>query len=146
MLSAYAGTEPKAFADPSLGESLGTAQYNQGADVIFTAAGKTGDGVFAAARRHDGRVIGVDSDQYAAAPCCVITSMVKGVDVAVIDVVKDVIANKFRGGLHELGLADKGVGFVANEHNRHVLTVEVLTRVNALSEEIVAGKIRVPDR
>ena len=51
VLSAYAGTEPKAFADPTLGEELGAAQYGHGADIIFTAAGKTGDGVFAAARQ-----------------------------------------------------------------------------------------------
>ena len=146
VLSAYAGTEPKAFADPSLGESLASAQFSQGADVIFHAAGKTGDGVFAAARRHGGRAIGVDSDQYDAAPCCVITSMVKGVDVAVLDVVKQVISNEFRGGLHELGLAEKGVGFVADERNRHLLPIEVVTRVRALSEDIVTGTIRVPDR
>jgi basic membrane protein A len=146
VLSAYAGTEPKAFADPSLGESLASAQYGKGADVIFHAAGKTGDGVFAAARRNDARAIGVDSDQYEAAPCCVITSMVKRVDVAVVDVVKEVIANNFRGGMHELGLADQGVGFVADERNRHLLPIEVVTRVRALSDEIVAGKIQVPDR
>jgi len=146
VLSAYAGTEPKAFADPSLGEALASAQYGKGADVIFHAAGKTGDGVFAAARRHKGRAIGVDSDQYDAAPCCVITSMVKGVDVAVLDVVKQVIAGEFKGGLTELGLAEKGVGFVADERNRHLLPIEVVTRVRALSAEIVAGTIVVPDR
>jgi basic membrane protein A len=146
VLSAYAGTEPKAFADPSLGEALASAQYGKGADVIFHAAGKTGDGVFAAARRHGGRAIGVDSDQYDAAPCCVITSMVKGVDVAVLDVVKQVIASEFKGGLTELGLAEKGVGFVADERNRHLLPIEVVTRVRALSAEIVAGTIVVPSQ
>lgn len=146
VVSAYAGTEPKAFADPSLGEELASAQYSSGADVIFHAAGKTGDGVFAAARHHGGRAIGVDSDQYDAAPCCVITSMVKGVDVAVVDVIQSVIAHRFVGGLHELGLAEHGVGFVADERNRHLLPIEVVERVRALSEDIVAGKIAVPDR
>jgi basic membrane protein A len=146
VLSAYAGTEPKAFADPTLGEELASAQYAKGADVIFHAAGKTGDGVFAAAREHDGRAIGVDSDQYDAAPCCVVTSMVKGVDVAVLDVIKEIIAGKFRGGLHELGLAENGVGFIADERNRTLLPIEVVTKVRLLSEEIVAGTIQVPDR
>ncbi len=50
VVSAYAGTEPKAFADPMLGEELAAAQYGQSADIIFHASGKTGDGVFAAAR------------------------------------------------------------------------------------------------
>ncbi len=146
VLSAYAGTEPKAFADPSLGEELASAQYNKGADVIFHAAGKTGDGVFAAARHHDARAIGVDSDQYDAAPCCVVTSMVKSVDIAVLDVVKDMIANKFKPGLHELGLAEHGVGFVADERNRGLLPVEVVNEVRRISDEIVKGTIQVPDR
>ena len=146
VVSAYAGTEPKAFADPTLGEELAAAQYGQGADIIFHASGKTGDGVFAAARQRGARAIGVDSDQFEAAPCCVLTSMVKRVDVAVLDVVKDIIAGKFRGGIHELGLAEHGVGFVADEHNRLMLPIDVVEKVNALGEEIVAGKIRVPDR
>ena len=146
VVSAYAGTEPKAFADPSLGEELAAAQYGQGADIIFHAAGKTGDGVFAAARQRGARAIGVDSDQFEAAPCCVVTSMVKRVDVAVLDAVKDVIAGKFRGGIHELGLAEHGVGFVTDEHNRRMLPIDVVEKVSALGDQIVAGKIRVPDR
>src|SRR6185312_16568748 len=91
VLSAYAGTEPRAFADPPLGQELAAAQYGQGADIIFHAAGKTGDGVFAAARERGARAIGVDSDQFDRAPCCVVTSMVKRVDVAVVDIIEDVI-------------------------------------------------------
>jgi basic membrane protein A len=144
VLGAYAGSEPKAFADPSLGEELASAQYANGADVIFHAAGKTGDGVFAAAKNHGGRAIGVDSDQYEAMPCCVVTSMVKRVDVAVVDITKDVIAGKFRGGMHELGLAEDGVAFVADDRNRHLLPPEVVQQARAIAEQIIAGKIVVP--
>jgi basic membrane protein A len=146
VVSAYAGTEPKAFADPSLGEELASAQYDQGADVIFHAAGKTGDGVFAAARQRGQRAIGVDSDQFDNAPCCVMTSMVKRVDVAVVDIVKDIIAHRFAGGLHELGLADKGVGFVSDERNRELLPIDVVEKVNELGQQIIGGKIQVPDK
>jgi basic membrane protein A len=144
VVSAYAGTEPKAFADPMLGEELAAAQYGQSADIIFHASGKTGDGVFAAARQRNARAIGVDSDQFDAAPCCVVTSMVKRVDVAVVDAIKDVIAGKFTGGVHELGLADHGVGFVADERNRALLPIDVVEKVNALGEQITSGKIKVP--
>jgi basic membrane protein A len=144
VVSAYAGTEPKAFADPSLGEVLATEQYSQGADIIFHAAGKTGDGVFAAARERGARAIGVDSDQFDAAPCCIVTSMIKRVDVAVIDVIKEIIAGKFKGGLVELGLAEHGVGFVADERNRPLLPIDVVEKVHVLGDEIIAGKIKVP--
>ncbi|HET9620192.1 MAG TPA: BMP family ABC transporter substrate-binding protein [Kofleriaceae bacterium] len=144
VVAAYAGTEPKAFADPSLGEELASAQYDQGADVIFHAAGKTGDGVFAAARQRGAKAIGVDSDQFDNAPCCVMTSMIKRVDVAVVDIVKDIIAKRFKGGLHEIGLAEKGVGFVADERNRELLPIEVVEKANELGQEIIEGKIQVP--
>jgi basic membrane protein A len=144
VLSAYAGTEPKAFADPPLGQELATAQYGEGADIIFHAAGKTGDGVFAAARQRGALAIGVDSDQFERAPCCVVTSMVKRVDVAVVDIIKDVIAKRFAGGLHELGLAEHGVTFVADERNEKLLPLDVVQRAKAIADEIVAGKITVP--
>jgi basic membrane protein A and related proteins len=147
VLSAYAGSEPKAFADPPLGQELAAAQYGQGADIIFHAAGKTGDGVFAAARQRKARAIGVDSDQFESAPCCVVTSMVKRVDVAVVDIIKDVIDHKFQGGLHELGLAEHGVTFVADERNQgRLLPLDVVQKVNVLREEIIAGKIVVPSQ
>lgn len=144
VLSAYAGTEPKAFADAPLGQELGAAQYEQGADIIFTAAGKTGDGVFAAARQRGLRAIGVDSDQYDMAPCCIVTSMIKRVDVAVVDIVKDVIANKFVGGVHELGLKEDGLGFVSDERNKNLLPLDVVQKVKKLGDEIIAGTIKVP--
>ena len=146
VVSAYAGTEPKAFADPTLGQELAAAQFGQGADIIFHAAGKTGDGVFAAARARRARAIGVDSDQYEVAPCCVVTSMLKRVDVAVVDVIRQVIAGGFRGGLVELGLAEGGVDFVADEHNRALLPVAVVARARGLADDIIAGRIVVPDR
>ncbi|HEY4181444.1 MAG TPA: BMP family ABC transporter substrate-binding protein [Kofleriaceae bacterium] len=146
VLGAYAGTEPKAFADPSLGEELASAQMGAGADIVFHAAGKTGDGVFAAAKHHHALAIGVDSDQYEAMPCCVLTSMVKRVDVAVVDVVKSVVDKKFQGGMHELGLAEKGVAFVADERNAHLLPAEVVQKARAIADDIVAGKIEVPSK
>lgn len=144
VLAAYAGSEPKAFADAPLGSELAAAQYGKGADIIFHAAGKTGDGVFAAAKQRGMRAIGVDSDQWTMAPCCIVTSMIKRIDVAVVDVVKAVIEHRFTGGVHELGLAENGVGFVADEHNRALLPLEVVQRVKLIGDQIVAGAIQVP--
>jgi basic membrane protein A len=144
VLSAYAGTDPKAFADPALGQELATAQYTECADIIFHASGKTGDGVFAAARQRGLFAIGVDSDQYSRAPCCIVTSMIKRVDVAVLDIIKDAAAGKFRGGVHELGLREEGISFVADDRNRALLPIDVVQRVRGLGEQIKAGKIAVP--
>jgi len=146
VYSAYAGTEPKAFADPMLGQELAAAQFEGGADVIFHAAGKTGGGVIAAAQARGALVIGVDSDQHHEAPCCVLTSMVKQVDVAVFDAIRDVVEHRFHGGIVELGLAEGGVGFVTNPDNAALLPADLVERAREISADIIAGKIQVPSQ
>ena len=146
VLSAYAGTEPKAFADPTMGRELADSQYGRGADVIFHASGKTGSGVFAAARERGRWVIGVDADQYEEAPCCALTSMVKGVDVAVVEVARQVVEGRFAGGIRELGLAEGAVGFVSDARNADRLPADVVARARAIAADIVAGRIEVPAR
>jgi len=146
VLSAYAGTEPKAFADPTLGRELADSQYGRGADIVFHASGKTGSGVFAAARERRRWAIGVDSDQYDEAPCCVLTSMIKKVDVAVVEIARAVVEGRFTGGVRELGLAEDGVGFVADERNADRLPAAVVARARRIAADIIAGTIEVPSR
>lgn len=144
VLGAYAGTEPKAFADPTTGKELALTQYDRGADVIYHASGKTGAGVFNAARERGALAIGTDSNQFHEAPCCVLTSMIKGVDVGVLEAVRAVVEGRFEGGVVELGLAEGGVGFVYDDDNRHLLPAEVVERVRDLERAIIAGEIEVP--
>lgn len=146
VLSAYAGTEPKAFADPLTGKELATAQFGRGADIIFHASGKTGAGVFTAAEQHGKLAIGVDSDQYDEAPCCVLTSMIKKVDLAVFETVRELVEGEIEGGIRELGLAEDGVAFVYDERNKDKIPPAVVEEVRALGKQIIAGKIEVPDR
>jgi basic membrane protein A len=144
VLSAYAGTEPKAFVDPAKGKELAMAQYTRGVDIIYHASGKTGDGVFDAAKEQKKFAIGVDSDQFHLAPCCVLTSMIKKVDVAVYDTIKKVTENKFTSGVYEFGLAEDGVGFVYDENNKAYIPQAVIDEVNGLAKQIIAGTIKVP--
>ncbi len=144
VLSAYAGTDPKAFADPVMGKELAASQYDRGADVIFHASGKTGAGVMQAARERGKFAIGVDSNQFHDAPCCVLTSMVKQVDLAVFNAVRAVLQGKFEPGVTELGLAEGGVAFVYDDDNRAWIPPEVITRVKTLSAEIIEGRLEVP--
>ena len=146
VLSAYAGTEPKAFADPATGRELAAAQFNRGADIVFHAAGKTGTGVFQAAREAGKLAIGVDSDQFHEAPCCVLTSMVKKVDVAVYEVIASAVRGQFEGGVREFGVGADGVEFVYDENNRDRIPADVVERVNELASGITRGDIEVPWR
>jgi basic membrane protein A and related proteins len=144
VFAAYAGTEPKAFADPTTGKELALAQYGRGVDVIFHASGKTGAGVFNAAREQGRLAIGVDADQFHEAPCCVLTSMVKGVDVVVTDTIRQVVEGRFQGGLREYGLKEGGVNYVLDDHNRAWIPAAVHDRVEELRRQIIAGAIAVP--
>ena len=144
VLVGYAGVTPEAFRNPGKGKELALNQYGQGADIIYHASGSTGLGVFEAARQAGKLAIGVDADQYAEMPGNVLTSMVKGVDEAVFDVVKLVKEHRFNGGIHQLGLRENGVGYVYDVNNRGLIPESIRARVEALRDEVIAGKIRVP--
>ncbi len=144
VVTNYAGVTHMAFKDPGKGKELALAQYRGGADVIFHAAGSTGLGLFEAARITDGLAIGVDSDQGHEAPGHVLTSMVKRVDVALVTVIGEVVEGRFTGGVRSFGLAEDGVGYVRDDHNRDLLPDEVDARVQAIRAGIVAGEIHVP--
>ncbi len=142
----YAGSTGSAFKDPTKGKELGLAEYHQGADIIFHASGSTGLGVFEAARELKQLAIGVDSDQYDEAPGFILTSMVKHVEIAVFNCIKDARAGQFRGGVQVFGLAEDGVGWVYDERNRALIPDVVKARVDSLRDAIVAGRIAVPSQ
>jgi basic membrane protein A len=144
VLVKYAGATSSAFKDPTKGKELALAEYHQGADIIFHASGSTGLGVFEAARELDKLAIGVDSDQYDEAPGHVLTSMVKGVDTAVFDTIRDTKEGRWAGGVRVFGLAEKGVGWVYDDRNKALIPDPVKTKVDSLSSEIVAGRITIP--
>jgi len=140
----YAGVTPEAFRNPGKGKELALNQYRQGVNVIYHASGSTGLGVFEAARQTGKYAIGVDADQYAEAPGRVLTSMVKGIDVAVYDMIARVKAHTFKGGIYTFGLAENGVGYVYDEHNRGLIPDSVRTRLEQIKSDIISGKIKVP--
>lgn len=144
VLVQYAGVTPDAFRNPGRGKELALSQYQQGVNVIYHASGSTGLGVFEAARTMNRYVIGVDADQYREAPGHVLTSMVKRVDNAVYDAILRVKENRFTGGIYNFGLAEDGVGYVYDEHNRALIPDAVRARVEDLKAQIIAGRIAVP--
>src|SRR5262249_26053299 len=117
VLVKYAGATGQAFKDPTKGKELGLAMYSDGADIVFHASGSTGLGLFEAAKEKNALAIGVDSDQ-TDVPGHVLTSMVKRVDVAVYDTIKESMNGQFPGGQALVfGLKEKGVGYVYDTRN-----------------------------
>lgn len=140
----YAGNTGAAFKDPTKGKELALAEYHGGADIIFHASGSTGLGVFEAARELKKLAIGVDSDQYDEAPGVVLTSMVKRVDTAVFDTIRDLKNGEWKGGVREFGLGDQGVSWVYDNRNKALVPDAVKAKVDSLQRAIVAGQIKVP--
>lgn len=144
VVANYAGVTPAAFANPGKGKEIALNQYGSGVDIIFHASGTTGLGMFEAARQLNKLAIGVDADQYSEAPGFILTSMVKGVDNALFDTIKRVKDGTFQGGVAVFGLKEGGVGYVYDEHNKNLIPDDIHARVEALKQDIIAGKIKVP--
>lgn len=144
--TAYAGVTGAAFSDPTKGKELALGMLDDGADVIFHAAGTTGFGVFNACKERKAFAIGVDADQSDPKeyPDVVLTSMLKRTDNAVFLALKNAVEGKPVGGLMELGLAEDGVGYVYNDSNRHLIPQATIDRVEALKKKVIAGEIVVP--
>lgn len=137
------------FDKPDEGKSAAAQIYGQGADIIFHAAGQTGDGVFNEAKDRKSKgenvwVIGVDKDQSLTfGDEITLTSMVKRVDEAVYRVSKDMIDGKFEGGkVVWLGLAEDGVG-LAETSSKNV-PEDVLKLADEYKQKIISGEITVP--
>jgi basic membrane protein A len=148
----YVGVTDAAWNNPGKGKELSLAQMDKGADVIFAAAGNSGLGAFDAVEQagtQNGRathfVIGVDSNQNGVKPGFVLTSMVKRVDNAVYDIVKEVVDGRFKGGFHVYGLDSDGVGYVVDDYNRNLVSPESIAAAEAAKKKIIDGEIKVTD-
>ncbi|MDE2483209.1 MAG: BMP family ABC transporter substrate-binding protein [bacterium] len=138
----YAGS----FEDVAAGKELSNLLFNDGADIIYTAAGKVGLGAIDAVKSRDGDyIIGVDSDQDALAPGRVLTSMVKKVDVAVFDVARSLQEGKPMHGHVEFGLKDGAIGLTDFRYTKSAIGEANLARLKAIQAAIVSGKIVPPD-
>lgn len=145
VLQNMTGTTPAAWNDPGKGAELTQSQIDRGADVIYQAAGGTGIGVIRAAADAGKFSIGVDSNQNHLAPGSVLTSMLKRVDVAAYQTMKDAMSGSFDTGVRILGLAEGGVGWALDENNASLISDDMKAEIEAASADIVAGKITVHD-
>jgi basic membrane protein A len=139
------GDTGAAWNDPVKGGEITKSQMAQGADVIYAAAGATGLGVLQAAADGGALSIGVDANQNHLHPGKVLTSMLKRVDVAVYNVMKDGKDGTFKAGIKELGLAEDGVGYAMDENNKPLVTEDMVAAVEKAKADIVSGAIKVHD-
>lgn len=133
------------FEDPAQGKESALTLFSQDADIVFAAAGKTGEGVFQAAEEEERYVIGVDADQRYINPEVIIASVVKAVNVSVYESIERIINDELdSGSLYTYGLEEEGVyiGY-GTEEMEQIVPDEVKEKVQTIKEKIISGEIEV---
>lgn len=136
------------FQNPAGGKVAAQGELDKGADVIYHAAGKSGNGVFeAVTAAGDGKwAIGVDSDQYLTASANekshILTSMLKRVDVATFNMIKSVADGQPLASYQTYDLAHDGVGYSTSGG----FIDDIKAQIDDYAAKIKSGEIKVPDK
>lgn len=128
------------FVDPARGKELALAQFDQGVDVVWGAAGVSGLGVIQAAEESDRYVIGADDDQAHLAPDHVLTSGLKQVNNTVLFAVESILSDEFAAGVHPLGVSEGALGYTPS-----LVPGDIQATVDLLAARIVAGELTPPE-
>lgn len=143
-----------AFDKAELGKTTANRMYGAGADIIFHAAGGTGNGVFTEAKERKEAdseanvwVIGVDADQYEEGQTgddnVTLTSVLKRVDTAVMNISEQAMNGEFPGGeTVTYGLSDEGVGLA---DSRGAIPEDIMSQIEEYKEKVISGEIEVPE-
>jgi basic membrane protein A len=145
LIQNMTGTTPAAWNDPARGGELAKGQFDRGVDVVYAAAGGTGNGVMQAAKDRGKLAIGVDSNQNHLHPGTILTSMVKRVDLATYESFKAAMNDSWQPGMTVLGLKEGGVDWALDQHNASLITPEMKAKVDQAKADIISGKIAVHD-
>ncbi|MEZ5215633.1 MAG: BMP family ABC transporter substrate-binding protein [Ilumatobacteraceae bacterium] len=145
--SAYLGAagDNAAWGSPDKAKGIALGWYADGADVIYSAAGGSGNGTIEAAVEADKWAIGVDSDQYLTASseeakAHILTSMLKRVDVAVFETAKAIADGTPLPGVVTYDLAVDGVGYATSGG----YVDDIKEKLEEYKQQIIDGTIVVP--
>ena len=154
-IASYAGTDVTnanvggnyvgSFADEATGKVVGKALIDQGCDIIFVAAGGSGNGVFTAAKEASGvKVIGCDVDQYDdganGSENIILTSGLKVMGMNVEKQLTAITEGSFAGANALLGADTDSTGFV-KEEGRHQMSAETVEKLDEAYELVKNGTI-----
>ena len=148
--STYASNPPdmSGFNAPDKGHEAALGMFQNGADVVYSAAGSTGQGAHKAAfelgKGHWS--IGVDADEalYASNAkykSAILTSALKNVDVGVNSFLSDVVAGTFKADVHYFDASNGGVGFTTTGNH---LSAATIAKLNTIKYSLASGAIVVP--
>ncbi len=139
------------FANPELGATVAQGMISNGADVIFAPAGATGLGAVLSATQSGQWGIGVDADFYifgfdnGAVPGAdkLLTSVLKKVDNAVYDTIKDMVLGTFTSGAKTYNMANDGTGLAPFHETDTLIAPAIKAQLEDVKKLVLAGTIDV---
>jgi basic membrane protein A len=133
------------FGDPGRGKEAALGMFDAGADVVFAAAGGSGQGLYEAAAQVGKWAIGVDADYHTLVDDplkgTILTSMLKNANVGTYEFVTSVANRTFVPGHRDYGVAEGGVGYATSGG----FVDDIKDQIDAYAAQISSGEIVVPD-
>ena len=139
------------WTDPAKGKEIAKALYGQGADIVFSVAGGTGQGVFEAAAESSKYAIGVDADQSQLLKesnpkqaSLILTSVLKNVDAGLSFALKKAYEGQLKYGVAEyVGVKEGSVGLAKNSIYKQVTPKDIKVKVDEIEKNIINNKIKI---
>jgi len=134
------------FADESTGKIVGQKLINEGCDILFVAAGGSGNGVFTAAKESNGKamVIGCDVDQWNdganGTKNIILTSVLKVMSLNVDRTLEAIVKGTFKGGNVVLKADTDSTGYVKTSGHQQ-LSVDTIAKLDKAYIAVKAGTI-----
>ncbi len=129
------------------GRKFAESLMQEGADIIMPVAGPVGLGSAAVCKETGNcMIIGVDADWYDTAPEykeVVLTSVLKKIDVAVFNTIKDTVDGKFTGGGVTYTIGDGGVDIAPFHDFDSQVPAELKAEVEAAKAALIDGSLTV---
>lgn len=132
------------FTDPDAGRAAAVRMIEQGADVVFSAGGTTGDGALVAACQREQIVIGVNTDQYPTLPeaqACLVSSAVKNVATSLFRALDNMADGNLRAGVTVDDASTDGIGLAPHHDLADRVPAEVTSRLDEVYRGLADGSI-----
>lgn len=146
------GTFTGDFTDQDKGRQTAEALMQEGADVIMAVAGPVGQGAMAAVKANAAGMspapifIGVDVDQFLSVPGyenIMMSSVLKRIDNAVYEAVKEAMAGDFPSNLYVGTLKNDGVGMAPFHNFDSKIPAALKSEIDALKAKLIDGSVTV---
>ena len=134
------------WADPLTGEKVAKKMIaDEKSDILYGVAAASNLGIFHACKAQNCYAIGVDTDQGHLAPGTVLTSMMKRLDNAIVDIIGKFLHGEFENRHYHYGLPN-GVSLAPLRYGEGNVPAEISETLRRIQKQIEAGELQVPSQ